>query len=54
MSYREEIEPFLKNHSYQTMDVRGAGIRYVLSGDVDKPVIIFLNGGMNCSEMWFW
>ncbi len=54
MSYREEIEPFLGKHPYQVMKVGGANIRYVFSGESDRPVIIFLNGGMNCSEMWFW
>lgn len=53
MSYREEIESFLEKNSYQVMKVGGANIRYVFAGESDKPVIIFLNGGMNCSEMWF-
>jgi pimeloyl-ACP methyl ester carboxylesterase len=53
MSYREEIEPFLEKNPYQMMNVSGANIRYVMSGESDRPLIIFLNGGMNCSEMWF-
>ena len=53
MSYREEIEPFLARYPYQEMVIDNAHIRYVLAGDEDKPAIIFFNGGMNCSEMWF-
>ena len=53
MSYRDEIEPFLEKYPYQVMKVCGANIRYVLAGEVGKPLIIFFNGGMNCSEMWF-
>ncbi len=53
MSYREEIEPFLARHPYQEMTVGNAHIRYVLAGDADRPAVVFFNGGMNCSEMWF-
>ena len=53
MSYKEELDAFLSKYPYQITNVGNAAFRYVLAGDEDKPCIIFLNGGMNCSEMWF-
>ena len=53
MSYREEIEPFINKNTYQVMKIGSANIRYVITGEETKPCVVFLNGGMNCSEMWF-
>ncbi len=53
MSYREEIEPFINKNPYQVMKIGSANIRYVITGEETKPCVVFLNGGMNCSEMWF-
>lgn len=53
MSYKEEMEEFLKKYPYKEISIGKATYRYVLSGEEDKPCVIFLNGGMNCSEMWF-
>jgi len=53
MSYKTELDAFLERYPYQTMRIGDAEFRYVIAGGEDKPGIIFLNGGMNCSEMWF-
>lgn len=53
MSYREEIEPFINKNPYQVMKIGSANIRYVITGEETKPCVVFLNGGMNCSQMWF-
>ena len=53
MSYKTELDAFLERYPYQTMRIDDAEFRYVIAGGEDKPGIIFLNGGMNCSEMWF-
>ena len=53
MSYREEIEQFINKNPYQVMKIGTANIRYVITGDEARPCVVFLNGGMNCSEMWF-
>lgn len=53
MSYREEIEPFINKNPYKVMKIGSANIRYVITGEETKPCVVFLNGGMNCSEMWF-
>ena len=53
MSYRDEIEQFLNRNPYQVMKIGSANIRYVITGEETKPCVVFLNGGMNCSEMWF-
>ena len=53
MSYREEIEPFINKIPYHVMKIGSANIRYVITGEETKPCVVFLNGGMNCSQMWF-
>ncbi|MBQ5316838.1 MAG: alpha/beta hydrolase [Oscillospiraceae bacterium] len=53
MDYRDELESFLKKYQYQEMKIGSAVIRYVTAGDEGRPCVVFLNGGMNCSEMWF-
>lgn len=35
------------------MTVHGVSFRYVLAGKPENPAIVLLNGGMNCSEMWY-
>lgn len=53
MRFKEEIESFKEAFPYQNITVHGAVFRYVLAGDPSNPAIVFLNGGMNCSEMWY-
>ena len=53
MNYHDEIEKFLKKYTYRQIKVGKAVFRYVIAGDESKPCVVFLNGGMNCSEMWF-
>ncbi len=53
MSYKMDLDSFLERFPYQTMRISDAEFRYVIAGGEDKPCIVFLNGGMNCSEMWF-
>ena len=53
MSYQDEIEPFLKKNPYQVVKVGTANVRYILKGEETNPCVVFLNGGMNCSQMWF-
>ena len=52
-NYRKEIEMFLSKYPYKTMQIGKANFRYILAGSENAPCIVFLNGGMNCSEMWF-
>ena len=35
------------------MKIAAANIRYILKGEEANPCVVFLNGGMNCSQMWF-
>jgi len=53
MNYNNEIEQFFKNYQYQTKKIKKANFKYIITGNENKPCIIFLNGGMNSSEMWF-
>jgi hypothetical protein len=54
MSYRDEIEKFLKEYPYRQMKVGKAFFRYVLAGDENKPCIVFLNGGMSMPIRFRW
>ena len=53
VSFKDGLSDFLKNHPYQNVTIGEAFYRFVIAGDEDKPCIVFLNGGMNSSEMWF-
>ena len=50
MEFREKLAHFRSTHPYSVLRVPGAEIRYYLSGE-GSP-LVFLNGGMNISEMW--
>lgn len=52
MSYSEELSAFTTAYPYKQMAVEGAVFRYVLAGSQNKSTLVFLNGGMNVSEMW--
>lgn len=52
MSYREEWNQFTEKYPYQSTTVGGARFRYVLTGKPGGVSLVFLNGGMNTSEMW--
>lgn len=54
MSFKETLAKFRKDHPYQTIEIGNVTFRYVRSGDSDSnhPPLVFLNGGMNVSEMW--
>ena len=52
MSYSEELSAFTTAYPYKQMAVEGAVFRYVLAGSQNKFTLVFLNGGMNVSEMW--
>lgn len=52
MSYSEELHAFTEAYPYKQMTVDNAVFRYVLAGVQNMPVLVFLNGGMNVSEMW--
>lgn len=53
MNYNNEIEQFFKKYKYETKNIEKAKFKYIIAGNENKPCIIFLNGGMNSSEMWF-
>lgn len=52
MSYSEELGVFTSAHTYKQMTVENAVFRYVLAGSQNTRTLVFLNGGMNTSEMW--
>lgn len=51
MSYSEELKNFKEAYPYRQMTIDQATFRYVLAG-TGKTTLVFLNGGMNVSEMW--
>lgn len=52
MTYQNELNEFNKTHTYQSVTIDGATFRYLIQGEGNEPTLVFLNGGMNCSEMW--
>ncbi|WP_329886772.1 alpha/beta hydrolase [Pseudoramibacter faecis] len=52
MTYQEELNIFIKKYPYQTLVSGGGTFRYILVGGERRPPLVFLNGGMNVSEMW--
>lgn len=52
MSYREELAIFGQKYPYQHRTIGKADFRFVLAGESGRQVLVFLNGGMNTSEMW--
>lgn len=53
MRFSDEIKAFEKEFPYQRLTVHGAAFRYILAGKPGAPAVVLLNGGMNCSEMWY-
>lgn len=52
MTYQTELNKFNEKHAYQEITIDGATFRYLIEGENNAPTLVFLNGGMNCSEMW--
>lgn len=52
MTYSEELSAFTEICPYKQMVIENAVFRYVLAGLQNMPTLVFLNGGMNVSEMW--
>lgn len=52
-AFSDEIQEFEKEFPYQSITVHGAVVRYILAGKPENPAVVLLNGGMNCSEMWY-
>lgn len=52
MSYSEELDAFAEAYPYKQMTVENVEFRYVFAGSQNGPTLVFLNGGMNVSEMW--
>jgi pimeloyl-ACP methyl ester carboxylesterase len=53
MGFSEEMQLFGKEYPYQSITLGRASFRYILAGQKGTPAVVFLNGGMNCSEMWY-
>jgi len=51
MDFREEFEAFEREHPYRDLLVQGGRFRYILSGESDRPAIVFLNG-LNMQQAW--
>ncbi len=51
MSFQEEFEAYEKKHPYREFPVRGGTFRYILSGQKDRPAIVFMNG-LDMQEQW--
>ena len=52
MTFEERFSDFRKTHPYKSVHASGAEWRYLLTGNSDSYTLVFLNGGMNISEMW--
>ena len=50
MTFTQELECFRQKYVYRDVQAAGGMFHYMLAGQ-GRP-LIFLNGGMNCSEMW--
>ena len=53
MDFTSEITAFTSIFKFQTIKISGGTFRYLLGGEENKQSIVLLNGGTNCSEMWF-
>jgi pimeloyl-ACP methyl ester carboxylesterase len=53
MLFSEDIKLFEQEYQYQSITIGKAKFRYILAGKEENPAIVLLNGGMNCSEMWY-
>ena len=52
MTFEERFCDFRKTHPYNSVYASGAEWRYLLTGKSGAYTLVFLNGGMNISEMW--
>lgn len=51
--YRSELNTFAKEYPMQETQLKDGMFRYLLAGPEDAShTLVFLNGGMNSSEMW--
>ena len=51
-SFSDEWNIFTSQHEKKRIDVDGVVFEYYSVGDDGNPPLVFLNGGMNCPEMW--
>lgn len=52
MLYLEKLKSFATTHPCENVTVDGAKFRYLLRGNENGKLLVFLNGGMNTLEMW--
>lgn len=52
MLYLEKLKSFAATHPCENVTVDGAKFRYLLRGNENGKLLVFLNGGMNTLEMW--
>ena len=50
--YSEEWNEFTSLNPYRSVEAEGLVFRYISVGDDSSPAIVFLNGGLNTSELW--
>ena len=50
--YSEEWNDFVAQHPESSVEAEGMLFRYISIGDESSPAIVFLNGGLNTSELW--
>lgn len=50
--YAEEWKEFAELNPMSSVEAEGMLFRYISVGDDSSPAIVFLNGGMNTSELW--
>ena len=50
--YSEEWREFTALHPETSVEAEGVVFRYISIGEDDAPAIVFLNGGLNTSELW--
>ena len=52
MLYLEKLKSFAATYPCENVTVDGAKFRYLLRGNENGKLLVFLNGGMNTLEMW--
>lgn len=52
MTFEERFKNFIDRHPYRTITADGTEWRFILDGNINGRTLVFLNGGMNMSEMW--
>ena len=51
-AFSEEWKEFAERHPVSSVEAEGILFRYISIGDDSSRAIVFLNGGMNTSELW--